>query len=329
MPLVLVLAGAIAACGGAGEEKSPAADPFQVALLTPGSIADGGWNAGAWEGLQRIRDELGAHISHVETRGPAEFEDGFRDYAASGYDLVFGHGFEYQEAAARVAGEYGETVFVTTSGNTVRPNVAPMVFELEQATFLCGVLAARMSRTRRVGLVGGIELPSIASTFTAFGGGVAASDPAVNVREVYIGNFEDTAAAREAARALLEEDVDFLMHQANDAGRGVFQAVQEWNAAGGTAYAFGTNKDQNGMAPDAVIASAVLDLPAAFLAVAKKVQARRFEARPMRLGMAEGIVRFVVNPALRERIPTEVQEELARLESEIRSGERVVPRGEF
>ena len=69
------------------------------------------------------------------TRTPAEFEDGFRDYASRGYDLVFGHGFEYQEAAARVGAEFPETVFVTTSGDTVRANVAPMVFELEQATW--------------------------------------------------------------------------------------------------------------------------------------------------------------------------------------------------
>ena len=114
---------ALAACGlekagapGAGR----AAQSFQVALLTPGSIADGGWNQGAYDGLRRIEAELGAEISHVETRTPAEFEEGFRDYASRGYDLVFGHGFEYQEAAAKVAAEFPKTIFVTTSGSTVR-----------------------------------------------------------------------------------------------------------------------------------------------------------------------------------------------------------------
>ena len=91
-----------------------------MALLTPGSIADGGWNQGAYDGLRRIEAELGARISHVETRTPAAFEEGFRDYASRGYDLVFGHGFEYQEAAAKVAAEFPKTIFVTTSGNTVR-----------------------------------------------------------------------------------------------------------------------------------------------------------------------------------------------------------------
>jgi basic membrane lipoprotein Med (substrate-binding protein (PBP1-ABC) superfamily) len=127
----LALALAAVACGPASEPQSGAgAPPLRVALLTPGSVADGGWNQGAYEGLLLIRDELGAEISHAETRTPAEFEDGFRDYAARHFDLVFGHGFEYQEAAARVGAEYPDTTFVTTSGSTVRagtsrPSAAP------------------------------------------------------------------------------------------------------------------------------------------------------------------------------------------------------------
>jgi basic membrane lipoprotein Med (substrate-binding protein (PBP1-ABC) superfamily) len=327
--VALLSFGLLPGCGGEESASGPAPAAFRVALLTPGSISDGGWNAGAYDGLQRIQAELGAEVSHVETRTPAEFEEAFRDYAGRGFRLVFGHGFEYQEAAARVAAEYSDTIFVTTSGSTVRPNLAPMVFELEQATYLCGVIAARMTKTRRAGLVGGIDLPSIRSTFLAFGGGVADTRPGVGVREVFIGNFDDTAAAREAALALLQEGADFLMHQANDAGRGVFQATQEWVAQGHEAFVFGTNRDQNAMAPDVVLASAVLDLPGAFVEVARRVQQGRFSAEPMRLGMAQGIVSLVINPGLRERIPAEVLDEVASLEAQIKSGERVVPRGDF
>jgi basic membrane lipoprotein Med (substrate-binding protein (PBP1-ABC) superfamily) len=179
----LLAAIAALAAGACGAEPEPV-EAFRVALLTPGSIADGGWNAGAYEGLEAIRDRLGADIRHAETRTPAEFEEGFRDFAGRGFALVFGHGFEYQEAAAEVGAEFPHTVFITTSGNTVRPNVGPMVFELEQATYLCGVLAARMTRTGKVGLIGGIDLPSIRSTFLAFRGGVEATRPEVRVREV-------------------------------------------------------------------------------------------------------------------------------------------------
>lgn len=328
LPFALVC---LAGCGSSEPEaEAPAArSTFEVALLTPGSVSDGGWNQGAYEGLLRIERELGARVSHVETRTPADFEDGFRDYASRGYDLVFGHGFEYQEAAARVGAEFPDTIFVTTSGDTVRANVAPMVFELEQATWLCGLLAGRLTQTGVVGMIGGIRLPSIESTFLAFRAGVLHARPGAQVRESWIGNFDDTAAAREAALALLEEGADFLIHQANDAGRGVFQAVSERAAAGAQVYAFGTNRDQAPMAPDVVLASATLDLPGAFVEVARRVREGRFEARPLRLGMNEGVVAFVFNPALEERVPEAVRQELRDAEARIRAGEQVVPRGDF
>src|SRR5262245_14619362 len=313
------------ACG----ERSQSESEFRVALLTPGSIADGGWNAGAYEGLEAIRDQLGAEVRHVETRTPAEFEEGFRDFANRGFDLVFGHGFEYQEAAARVGAEFPNTVFVTTSGSTVRANVAPMVFELEQATYLLGFTAARMSRSGALGLVGGRDLPSIRSTLVAFRAGALAARPDVRVSEVFTGNFDDSAAAREAAQALLEEGADFLMHQANDAGRGVFLAVSERAQRGERVFAFGTNRNQNDMAPDVVLASATLDIPAAFVEVARRVREGRFVAEPLRLGLAEGIVAVEWNPRLEGAVPAELRAELEVLEARIRSGELVVPRGAF
>jgi basic membrane protein A len=317
----------LAGCGG--RETAPAKKGFRVALLTPGSISDGGWNQSAYDGLRRIQAELGAEISNVETKTPAQFEEEFRSYGEAGYDLVFGHGFEYQQAAAKVAPSFPKTVFVTTSGNTVLPNVAPMVFELEQATYLCGVLAARMSRTGKLGLIGGVDLPSIRSTFLAFRAGAEAAKPGVSVREVFLGRFDDVAAAREAALALLDEGADFLLHQVNDAGRGVFQAVQERAAAGAQVYAFGTNRNQNEMAPDVVIASAVLDIPGAFVEVAKRVKDGGFKAEPIRLGMQQGIVSFVLNPKLSSRISPELLQEIEQDSARIRSGALQVPRGNF
>jgi basic membrane lipoprotein Med (substrate-binding protein (PBP1-ABC) superfamily) len=328
LPVLAALAVGLAsiACSGSGDDD---VDAFRVALLTPGSIADGGWNAGAYAGLKRVEAELGARISHVETRTPAEFEESFRDYASRGYDLIFGHGFEYQDAAARVGGEFPESVFVTTSGNTVRPNVVPMVFELEQATYLCGVLAARMSRGGKLGLIGGIDLPSIRSTFLAFRAGAESVRKDVEIREVFIGNFDDTAAAREAALALLEEGADFLMHQANEAGRGVFQAVGDRSTEAAPVFAFGTNSNQNDMAPESVIASATLDIPSAFVEVARRVKEGRFVAEPLRLGMADQIVKLELNPRLEKYLPDALRSELDALRQRIVSGELVVPRGAF
>ena len=137
-----------------------AARPFRVGLLTPGSINDGGWNALAWEGVQRIQKELGAEISHQETKTPAEMTEGFRAFGQKGFDLAFGHGFEYQEPAKTAGAQFPGTIYITTSGSTIAANVAPMRFQIEEATYLLGIIAARESKTGKAGLVGGINVQS-------------------------------------------------------------------------------------------------------------------------------------------------------------------------
>jgi basic membrane lipoprotein Med (substrate-binding protein (PBP1-ABC) superfamily) len=313
---------ALAACG---ERAADAPAGFKVALLTPGSIRDEGWNQSAYEGLERIRAALGAEIAHQETHTPAEFEAGFRDFAARGYALVFGHGFEFQDAAAKVAAEFPNTVFVTSSGSTLRENVAPIVFELEQATYVLGFVGARISRSGRLGMVGGVEIPSVASTFTAFEAGARSGRGDVTFARSYVGSWEDVAAAREATLALIASGADVLIHNADAAARGFFQAVE--TDAG--ALAFGTNRDQTALAPEKILASATLDIAQAFLLLASEVQSGTFRARVVRFGLRDRVVGIAWNAALAERVPAEVRAAADALVSEIESGKLEVPRAGF
>jgi len=322
--LLLLLIGLVAACSR-GENSSPTeSGTFKVALLSPGPVSDAGWNALAYEGLLKIRDELGAEIAQIETKTPAEFEEGFRDFARRGYRLVFGHGFEFQDAAAAVAPDFPRTVFITTSGNTVLPNVAPLRFLLEEATYLQGMLAAHLSRTGRAGVVGGMEIPSVKSTIQAFIAGAKAVRPNFTVLTSYVGNWEDVGAAKEAALALIQQGADVLFHNADAAGLGVFQAAQEKHV-----LAFGCNKNQNDVAPDVVIASAVIDIPRAFVRVAGEVRAGTFVARIDRLGMKDGVVSLEFNPRLESRIPPEVRASIQAARQRIVDGTLSVPTAEF
>jgi len=301
---------------------APQKKTMKVGLLTPGSVNDSGWNSLAWEGVQRIQKELGAEISHQETKTPPEYLEGFRSYGAKNYDLAFGHGFEFQDAAKQAGAQYPHTVFITTSGTTVAPNVAPMVFELEQATYLLGVIAARESKTGKAGLVGGVNFPSIASTFLAFKAGAQSVNPKFEVKEIYTGNFDDLGAAKLATLSLINARCDFIFHQANEAGRGVFQACQERKVR-----CFGSNKNQNDLAPDVIVASAVLDVPGAFVSIAKKVRDHQFKPEIQYLGMNEGIVSLVWNDALKGSLKPETVSEVAKIEQGIRDGSVKVPRG--
>ena len=301
---------------------APAAKPLRVGLLTPGSVNDGGWNAIAYEGLQRAKAELGAEVSHQETKSPAENLEGFRAYGSKGFDVVFGHGFEYQDPAKQAGAEYPKTVFITTSGTTIAPNVAPMRFELEEATYLLGVIAARESKTGKAGLVGGINFPSIASTFLAFKAGAQSVNPSFEVREVYTGNFDDLAAAKLATMSLINAGADFILHQANEAGRGVFQACSERKVR-----CFGSNKNQNDLAPDVIVASAVLDVPGAIVKMVHTIRDGQFKPEIQYFGMNEGVVTLEWNEALKSQISPETVAEVARLEQEIQAGRVNVPTG--
>jgi basic membrane lipoprotein Med (substrate-binding protein (PBP1-ABC) superfamily) len=305
--------------------RSPDSGDFRVALLTPGPISDAGWNAAAYEGLLLIRDSLGSLVAHAETRTPADFEDGFRDFASRGFDLVFGHGFEFQDAAARVGPDYPGTVFITTSGSTVRPNVSPIVFRLEEGTYLAGMLAAGVSRSGVIGFVGGIKLPPVEGTFLGFEGGSRAVRRDVRVLQAYLGNFEDVAAARENALAQIRRGADVLLHNADAAGFGVFQAARQ--SAG--VLALGSNRDQNDVAPEVVVASAILDVPRALLLVAGVVKGGRFSPGVRYFGISDGVVDLLINPRLAGRVPAELLARIAAARDSIRAGSLRVPGVEF
>src|SRR5260221_1293501 len=142
-----------------------AAKPMRVGLMTPGSINDNGWNAIAYEGLQQIHKRLGAQVSNQETKTPQERAEGLRAYGSQQYDLVFGHGFEYQDAALEAGKQFPGTVYVPTSGSKTAVNVAPMRFELEQATYLLGIIAATEPKPGQAVLVGGRTSTSTDSPF--------------------------------------------------------------------------------------------------------------------------------------------------------------------
>lgn len=292
------------ACGdGSGAAASAT---FRVALLTPGPISDQSWNGGAYAGLLRIKDSLGAHVSHIQTKTPAEFEENFRQYGASGYSLVFGHGFEFQDAAERVAPDYPKTVYVTTGGNRTSANVAAMALQFDEPSFLAGMVAASVSKTGVVGCIGGTELPPVKSSFTAFSAGVRSVNPHARVLVSYIGNWDDASAGKEQALAQMGRDVDVIFQNADAAGLGIFQAVKE--TAGH--WIIGSNADQNGILPALTLGSVVIDLPHAFIAVAREVKSGTFKARVIRLDTKSDVVRWTPNPALVSMIPVPARQKV-------------------
>ncbi len=307
---VIALSGALviaSACGG-GDATNEAAGAdstrFRVALLTPGPISDKSWNGSAYDGLVALRDSLGADISHIQTKTPAEFEENFRQYGAEGYDMVIGHGFEFQDAASRVAPRYPKTNYIVTSGRVTGPNLAGISFLFEEASYQAGMIAGRMTASNIIGLIAGSEYPPVKASFAAFELGAKAVNPKVRVLTSYIGNWDDVSAGKEQALAQIARGADVLFQNADAAGLGIFQAAREKKV-----LAFGTNADQNDVAPDVIVGSVVIDQRKAFLLIAREIKSGTFQGRVINLGVQEDVVRLVLNPdsAMQTRIPADAR----------------------
>lgn len=292
--LATVASLALFGCAGGTRSKE-----FRVALITPGSIADAAWNSGAYRGLREIADSLQVPVSNVEAATPADQEEALRSYAAQGYRLVFAHGFEFQGAAERVSKDYPGTVFIITSGERQAGNVAPLVFRIEEASYLCGMVAGGMTKTGIIGFVGGMELPPIVRGYEGWRRGALAVNPKVQSRAVYLNTFDDAAAGREAGLQLAALGADMIHHNADAAALGLFQAAKDKPGL----YLFGANADQSALAPNNVLGSAVIDLPRAMLLVARDVRSGTFTPHVESFGLASGVIKYVTNPALASRIP--------------------------
>jgi basic membrane lipoprotein Med (substrate-binding protein (PBP1-ABC) superfamily) len=283
----------VIACGGEGA-KVQDSQGFRVALLTPGPISDQSWNASAYTGLEYIRDSVGADIRHVQTRTPAEFAENFRQYGAGGYRLVFGHGFEFQDAAQQVGPEFPETYFVTTGGTGTGPNIAAMSFAFDEPSYLAGMVAAATTKSKVLATIGGTELPPVKASFDAFAAGARAVDPSITVLSAFIGNWEDAGAGKEQALAMIARKADVIFQNADAAGLGIFQAARENPGV----WIVGSNADQNNIAPASTLGSVVIDVPRAFLLIARDVKAGTFEPRVVRFDTKSQVVKWVANPAI-------------------------------
>jgi len=302
----------IAACAKEAKQEGS----FKVALLTSGPISDHAWNGGAYQGLLRVRDSLGAKISNIQTKTPAEIEENFRQYGAQGYDLVIGHGFEFQDPALRISPQFPKTAYVISSGDKTGANVSSIEFSFGDGAYLAGMVAGAGTKSNILGVIGGQELPPVVKAFDAFEAGAKSVNPKVTVLKSYVGNWDDVSAAKEQALAQIARGADMIFQNADNAGLGIFQAAREKK----TVRVFGANSDQNGIAPEVTLGSVVIDLPHAFLTIARSVKDKSYSPHLIALGAKQDVVKWVPNPALASEITSATRARVDSVAAAIKAG---------
>lgn len=289
---------------------------FKIGLITPGKITDTAWSGPANDAVQSMKASLGAEPTPtIEAPGKADVEGAVRKLAESGDQLIFLHGSEYDEAVKSVSPNYPKTTFVVVGGREVAGNVTPIQFAPGQATYLAGMVAAGMSKTGKIGCIGGDEIPIVKEAFASFEKGAKAVNPNAEVKIVFTGDGSDIAKAKQQAEALLAEKCDVLSHNANAGGQGVAQAVME---KGG--YFIGANALQNDLATPKNLGSFVQDMKAAYTAVAERVKEGKGEGKPFSVGLKEKAVSFVYNDKFGGKIPDDLKAKVKQAEADIIDG---------
>ncbi len=317
--LILVLGTSLLFAGGSAE-KDEAEGKMKVALLLSGPANDQGWNAVAFAGLKEAEEKYNLQTAYSENVGIADGEAAFRDYAAQGYDLVIGHGFQFGEPAVRVSAQFPNTKFMAIESNVYSDNAASYVMACEEAGYLMGMLAASMSESGTIGIVGGFEQPSIVKVLEAYKIGAKAVNPSIRVLEAYVSSFTDVALGKEAALSMADQGADVLSHCANQAGTGVIKAAEERGL-----LATGDSYDQNSIAPDTVMASTIYSVPALVLTAVEKVSTDTYEGGVFNLGMQDGVVDISGYNSFEDKIPQDVKDMVASTRQQILDGSLTVP----
>jgi basic membrane protein A len=306
-----------ATASGAGEAGSGKAGALKAGLITPGKISDKGWSQSAYEGLQKIKTDLGAEtLQPVEGPAQAQVETTMRDMAQQGASIIYGHASEYDDPAKAASAEFPKTYFVVMGGKSSGANLLPIKMQAKEATYLAGMVAGGMTRTGKIALVGGVEIPVIKEAFQAFENGAKAIKPNVEIRTTYTGSFDDVAKAKQQAETLLEAGFDVVMHNANDAGAGVFQAVEQKPGA----MVIGANADQSGLATAQNLGSFILDVPAAMERVAKAIKEGKTDGKPFAAGLKDKAVGFRFNPGFKGTIPADLKAKIQKAEEDMVAG---------
>lgn len=309
-----------AGCGSKPQEPASADQPLKVALCVTGPINDGGWCQVAYEGLQRAKELYGIDITYTENLEAPDMEAALIDYASQGYDLIFGLGFQFGDPAVTVAAKYPDKKFVVFEGAVEGENLQSCMLANEQSRYCLGYLAAMITETGTVGIVGATESASIIKSVEAFKLGAKDARPEVKVLSAYTGSFSDVALAKEAAMAMIDQGADIIGHCANTAGTGAIKACEERGIR-----AFGASQDQNALAPNTVVTGDVASFGDVLVVAVKDTIDGNFKGGITNYGFPQGIMALAPFHGFEDKIPQEVKDELSQVIKEITEGTRVIP----
>ena len=291
---------AVATEAPAEAADAAAGDVVRVALLMPSTINDIAWSQSMYTSLKELQAEMGEdklEIAYSENMfNVPDAAAAIRDYASNGYNLIIAHGAQYGDSLMEIAPDFPEVSFAW--GTTTRTGAEDGITNIfayeprgDEAGYVTGVLAAKLTAAKMIGLVGPVDAGDAKLHVDGFLAGVKATDPDVQVNVSFTGSFGDTALAAEAANTHIKAGADVLTGSSQQVVGAIGVAKEN-----GVPW-IGVQADQSTAAPETVMASAIYDWKQLLKDIIAKRAAGTLGGEVLQLTYANGGIRTIYNEA--------------------------------
>jgi len=284
------------------------AKPFRIAMVTPSAKNDLAFSQSMYDALVALQNEMGKdklEFAYSENMtAVADAAAAIRDYASKGYDLVIAHGSQYGSALPDIAKDFPKTAFawgttVDTFESKGVKNVFAYTVLSDQGGYVEGVMAAMLTKSGTIGVIGPIAAGDGKRTVDGFVAGVKATKPEANVQVQYTGSFSDVALASQAAQTQISSGADVL----TGTGQMVVGAISV--AKDKKVLWFGNQASQTPLAPEIVVANQVYDWTGVLKDIIANVKQGTLGAKVFTLTLQNGGIKIEYNPSF--KLPAEVK----------------------
>ena len=320
---MIMSAGMLVGCSSGDSESSD--EPLKVGMITDvGGVHDESYNQTSWEGLQAVQKELGedkVQVNYLESKQDSDYVPNIEQFVDDEYDLIIGIGYKLADAIESAAKDYPEQQFaiVDHSYEEQPENVTSLVFENNVAAYLVGLIAGQMTETDKVAFIGGMESVVLKEFEVEYKAGVKDANPDAEVLVQYANSYSDAALGKSIATSMFAKGVDIVFPCAGAVGNGSIEAAKEANK-----LAIGVDKDQNYLAPDHVITSAMKNVNIAIADVVKALVDGSYVSGEVKINtLATGSVGIA--PTTEKNVPADVLSFVEEKSQEIIDGKIKVP----
>lgn len=235
-----------AASGGSEGEASGTASSVKIGMVTDtGGVNDKSFNQTSWEALQALSKDKGVKVEYLQSKSEADYQPNLNQFVKDGYNLTWGIGFALQSALTDIAKQNADSNFAIIDAAVDAPNVESVLFSENEGSFLVGVIAGKMTKSNKIGFVGGMDSPTIKKFEKGFKAGIEAVNPNAQFTAVYASGFDKPDEGKAAAATLYNDGADIIFQAAGGTGTGVFNEALDRKSQGQSVWVIGVDKDQS------------------------------------------------------------------------------------